>query len=485
MKRTLLYIGIALATLAGITSCSSDDELAGSSPVAAENAVIIKASVGKNSIFTRTNPGSDDPDQQTKFNPGDKISVSDGTTSVVYTLATDGTTWEPESGKYLTWHSNPTTFKAYYPTQVSGQPNSYDEGTILPIQNYKEDLETSDFMRVTKVADKESTDHTINLEFERQTARVVVNIVGYKNQWGNNPPQLNLVVVWGKFQTNQVLTARIHTYTVEEDKKYIALVCPSGSRPNEKFLEFILNDGTYLTVTGIPELQAGKSYTYNVTLGKDQATIESVTVEDWQTGSIIPDDNEAKEVKSKALAEVTEADLGKVITSDGRVYDSKNLAKADGKTPVAMIAYVGQETGNDSYQHGLAIGLDREKNPYGREALDWNEAMEYVNTYSLSAPENSSGWHVGSVNEWKRMIAACGGTPYDETLPTHEQEIDYGTLTEKMSSCGIEFVKCWTSTKDPNDETREFYLSNDPFGGWGVCWRIAKGASKCYPLLAF
>ena len=74
------------------------------------------------------------------------------------------------------------------------------------------------------------------------------------------------------------------------------MVSPGAANSTEKFLKLTVtyNDGegkatqtTELDVTGIPALEKAKSYTYDVKIGKDKATIGSVSVEDWGEGDDI------------------------------------------------------------------------------------------------------------------------------------------------------------------------------------------------------
>lgn len=54
---------------------------------------------------------------------------------------------------------------------------------------------------------------------------------------------------------------------------------------------------------------------------------------------------------------VAAADIGKLLGADGFIYANATAAAATGTTAVAMIAYVGSETGSATYNHGLAIAL--------------------------------------------------------------------------------------------------------------------------------
>ena len=68
-------------------------------------------------------------------------------------------------------------------------------------------------------------------------------------------------------------------------------------------------------------------------------------------------------VASKLYTNITvgsmvELALGNVFCSDGSVYDTKDAATTAGKTPVAKIAYLGNDAEtNVFYKHGLALAL--------------------------------------------------------------------------------------------------------------------------------
>lgn len=310
MKHTLLYIPV-LAALFGFAACSSDNDITGGEDIQTGNAVIINASVGNGSVFTRSNPVGTEEEQK-KFNEYDMIDVSDGTNNARYMYyAWRGTnyTWSgiTVSGlsEYLTWHSSPTTFQAYYPSQggqtTNAKWNKYYIGYLYQDQSNLSNLAESDYMKVEKSVDKEPNDHTLSLEFERQTARVIVKIAGYNNQYDASTTSVTGVKVYSELTVpGDGNYSAITTY--KNGEEYVALVCPTSGVTGQQFLEITVkpNGGETtetLTVTGIPAMEAGKSYTYNITVGKDKATIEDVTVTDWTTGNVISG-GEAKEYVS-------------------------------------------------------------------------------------------------------------------------------------------------------------------------------------------
>lgn len=314
-----------MAALLGFAACSSDNELAEQTNPKADNSVIIKASVGEGSIFTRSNPTSMDSEEQKKFNAGDEISVSDGKQSVNYKLGADGTTWSAiNSGEALTWHSSPVTFNAFYPVsngKKGEENNTLNKGIIRLDQNDITAIQKSDYMTANTTLSKEPGNHTLNLEFERQTARIVVNIVGFNNQWGDSHPTITGVNINGynvvPYSSDQSIDF-ISAYTATDQKQYIALVAPSPADDTKQFINIYYPNGdngfNHLFVTGVPATEAGKSYTYNLTLGKDKVTVENVTVEDWATGEIIPG-GEAEKSTSTDVTGKTPEELASWLNS--------------------------------------------------------------------------------------------------------------------------------------------------------------------------
>jgi hypothetical protein len=53
------------------------------------------------------------------------------------------------------------------------------------------------------------------------------------------------------------------------------------------FIQLTDGEGSTLRVKGIPELEVGNSYTFNLTVGKNKILVQSVTVQDWTTGTTL------------------------------------------------------------------------------------------------------------------------------------------------------------------------------------------------------
>ena len=91
--------------------------------------------------------------------------------------------------------------------------------------------------------------------------------------------------------------------------------------------------------------------------------------------------------------------VGQVIGSDGKNYDA-NATLPDGVTAVAVIAYVGSETGDDTYKNGLAIALADEG------SMNWSTA---VSTCGAKTAITGAKWCLPSQDQWKQMFKANGG----------------------------------------------------------------------------
>ena len=287
------YMG-AFAVIAMLAACSTDDEQSANT---AANEVKIAATVGGSSIFTRSNPLGTKAEQES-FNENDAISVTTEGKTVVYTKNKDGQ-WA-NANDYLVWTGNAQTFEACYP---GNSTNSISTGYVAADQSAIEKIALSDYMTCTKniVKEKLPTDRQLTLNFERQTARVIVKVNKFGNEFEGLNPTLSAVEVYSKLKVpaeDGDSYAPIQTYKKEENGSnvFYALVSPGAGNNAENFLKLTVtyNDGEgnatqtkELYVKGIPALSKAMSYTYDVKIGKDKVTIGSVSVTDWGEGDAI------------------------------------------------------------------------------------------------------------------------------------------------------------------------------------------------------
>lgn len=281
------YMG-AFAVIAMLAACSTDEEQGTNT---AANEVKITATVGGNSIFTRSNPvGS--ATEQTSFNEGDVISVTTEGKTVVYTKNKTGQ-WA-NANDYQLWTGNAQTFEAFYP---GNSTNSISEGHIEADQSDITKIAQSDYMTCTENVTKIPDTRQLTLNFERQTARVIVKVSAFGNEFEGLNPTLSAVEVYSKLKVPAGESdSYVGIQACKKDNVFYALVSPGAGNNAENFLKLTVtyNDGEgnatqtkELYVTGIPALDKAMSYTYDVKIGKDKATIGSVRVEDWGTGYAI------------------------------------------------------------------------------------------------------------------------------------------------------------------------------------------------------
>ena len=270
MKIMKRMMSLAAAILA-LSACSESEDLL-SAFHSDPNAVRITAEVGKASAngFTRSYPlGATEADQK-KFKEGDKISVqADGQDAVTYQL--NGKEWQPQGGKFLKWESDKMNFTAYYPATFDGNldkvtlPKEYDEASLA----------ANDFMSYSG-KQTNTNGNQLSLIMERKMARVVVEIDGFNDQYTGAT-------------VNSLSICGIKAYK-HSDGKFYALIKPCEAQNSATFISLDVAEGasktTTETLTGIPELTAGKSYIYKLTVGKDKVSVSGIYVADWTTGDI-------------------------------------------------------------------------------------------------------------------------------------------------------------------------------------------------------
>ena len=307
MKKKILGImGVVGLLFAG---CSSEDDIL-SSFHNDPNAVRITAEVGKASAngFTRSNPLGATAEEQATFNENDEISVkADGQDAVTYKLV--GSEWQPQGGKFLKWESETMNFTAYYPATFNGnitQPTEYTS---------PESLAAADFMSFSGPQTNTNKSNQLTLKMKREMARVVVEIDGFNDQYaGAKIDNINSLSICG-----------IKAYK-HNDNKFYALIKPCEAQNSETFLSLDVAEGeskTTETLTGIPKLEAGNSYTYKLTVGKNKISVSGITVTDWDNTGIITEGSKAEHIIPYVTFKAEEAQTFKMTTTGS--YEIKGL----------------------------------------------------------------------------------------------------------------------------------------------------------------
>ena len=297
------YIG-ALAFVAMLAACSNEEEQGINT---LSNVVEVTANVGKNSIFTRSNPVGKTEEALSVFNDGDLIRILTNGKTVNYTKSGDN--WIPENGDYLCWTGGVQEFRAIYPYSASENTvNTVYSGYVSADQSTLDKIAKSDYMWTSRIDAKAPQDRMLVLYFQRQTARVVVRVSSFGNEFDGLKPVLTDVKVYSKLHVSaeeqvgenenieEITAYKDPTPDENGNNVFYALVAPGEKKDGENFLKLTVTyndeDGNPtlskdLFVKGIPAHEYAQSYTYNVKIGKDKAAVGNVNVTDWSTGSVI------------------------------------------------------------------------------------------------------------------------------------------------------------------------------------------------------
>ena len=424
--KTTKYLSLAdLALMGTHASCQSDDEAANSF-ARPDNAVGINVSVGSLKGTTRSNPASTEPDEAHLFNLDDQVCVStDGQDPVLFQCQNaDQQTWaEAVSGKFLLWKQSEMTFQAYYPATTGTSMTAFN----LPAdQSSVDKIALADYMTRQQVCNNENgTD--INLNLERKTARVIVRIAGFNDQYFNHQKTVSNVSIYseasGIADGNPTGSSTEITPYAQGNggpgSTYTALVVPGDGENGANFVTLTDGASNNLSVKGIPELEAGNSYTFNLVVGKNTIQVASVTVQDWTTGTTLAGGQATEQAAAAPALNLTSPAVGQVIGDDGKNYDYASLP--GGVTAVAKICYV-----NGS--NGLALALADEGQ------MNWSTA---ITTCAAHTPALTGGtWKLATQGEWNNMITAAGS---------------YTALRDGFTSVGgfnLQSGDYWSSTQD-------------------------------------
>ena len=278
-QKILGLVATAGLLLAGCATDSDNNNTWLSDP----NAVHVSASVG--SIFTRSNPAASDEAGQKSFREGDVMGVSNSGKSINYTY--NGTDWLPDNGSYLVWDASNLKFQCWYPADGN---NTFSKGYIQEDQSNETEIAKSDYMTaaVTNLTEIPGN-RQLKVELVRKTARLILNIQNFNDQFDDNTTKVNHIRIASKASTDASETSIINIKPLQNGEggkgtTYTALVAPGTTEGHLYFTDNESTETPLVVKTGT--LEAGKSYTYNLTVGKNKVTIGNVTVAEWGTDKI-------------------------------------------------------------------------------------------------------------------------------------------------------------------------------------------------------
>lgn len=279
-QKILGLVATAGLLLAGCATDSDNSNTWLSDP----NAVHVSVSVG--SIFTRSNPAAADEAGQKSFNTGDVMGVSNNGTSITYTYNKGTNDWQPGNGSYLVWDKSDLTFQCWYPADGK---NSFSKGYIQEDQSNETEIAKSDYMTaavtdLTKIPDSRQLD----VALVRKTARLILNIQSFNDQFTADT-KVNHIRIASKLSTDANESSIVNIKPLQNGEggintTYTALVIPGKVEGKLYFTTDEATETPLVVKTGA--LEAGKSYTYNLIVGKNKVTIGNVTVAEWGTDKI-------------------------------------------------------------------------------------------------------------------------------------------------------------------------------------------------------
>ena len=289
MKMQKVYLAALLTMLAACTKAPQ----AGDGYVSDPEAVRIDASVG---LITRSNPLGT-AEEQTKFNKGDKISVTHVSANKYVNYVFDGTSWAPEGEDYLTWQTGGTnTFRIQYP-HIG---HERDFGEFFKDQSTVEKMTRSDLMQsedieCTKIPDDRILSATLN----RKRSLITVVIAGFGDEFSSEEAKVTdlKLHLWDGGQGDEIITVTPYIRDAQgvaqpegtaglKGYSYTAIGRNDCKYSGKAFITMTVA-GKSLTVANPADMMVGKHYTYNLTVGKETVKIAGVTVAPWGTGDPI------------------------------------------------------------------------------------------------------------------------------------------------------------------------------------------------------
>jgi len=206
------------------------------------------------------------------------------------------------------------TFSAYYPVT---EGTSMTDFTLPADQGTEANIALADYMTRQQVISRPEGGSDIQMQLERQMARVIVKIASFGDQYTDEDEYVKNVRINSQYSaiadgngTGDVTAVTPYAQGSYDDwtggwrqnSTFTALVVPGYGDSGARFIQLSDGENSTLEVKGIPELEAGNSYTFNLVVGKNTIQVQSVTVQDWTTGEILAG-GQAKE--NPSVTEVT------------------------------------------------------------------------------------------------------------------------------------------------------------------------------------
>ena len=288
--KTFKYIALAALTIS-FAACTQDEDFI---PQGDADAVKITASIG--ALQTRV---SYDAERNTNFDEGDQIKVVNKLRTsknvATYTLTDEG--WNTADA--FVWNgASKNEFEAWYPLTAS-----YTTFTIPTDQSSEQLLGAADWMTASSGKIDKPENHTLNLNFHHQLSKVTVNIAKWNSEFDSSEKVIENLKIYSKGTDIEVVYATDGPNVTTSDgaltaitpsavgHTYTAIVAPAKYATTDKLMTFTV-DGQEMTVLATTPkltngLNAGLHYSFNLMVGKDAVTLNSVNVTEWANGGTI------------------------------------------------------------------------------------------------------------------------------------------------------------------------------------------------------
>lgn len=159
----------------------------------------------------------------------------------------------------------------------------------------------------------------------------------------------------------------------------------------------------------------------------------------------------------------TAEDLGKVIGADGKIYTNTQAAVSAGTKAAAVIVYVGSDTAEDGFTHGLAMSMRDCSNTSGYK---WKTS----DGITADAPDGTSGWFLPSMFQWQQAIHAMTGKTVELSLFDANADYTNDKFSTKIADSEAHLGKFCYASSSEFDATYNWHFDfND-----GIARRNAK-----------
>jgi hypothetical protein len=325
MKNLKQIFGLSVIALA-LGACS--DEV---SPQYNSDSLAVHFNAQVGNLISRSTTG-------TALSEGTAVNIStDGTNYYGYTSDANGNL-TPTGSDFIRWSSSSATsigIKAYTPV-VDGAT-----GTSFSLANYTDQSEgfaNADFASFDGTVKRTTGSNAVGFELQRRMTQVKVKIASFDTKFTDTDedtytfditvysPSTSITVsdgtVTGSGSAIEVTPYGGEGMTTATTDPAVAIITPGAEATADFIAVQVKKNGTAvgskLIASERPELLAGYSYTFNLTVKKDRINISSVQLTDWEDVSAI-DGGAAAEY-------VIDLDLDKYTSSADVYADVKRLS---------------------------------------------------------------------------------------------------------------------------------------------------------------